>query len=355
MPAERTTPPTSPLRPADARLLLLDKHAVESLLHPDDVLRATRGAFTLHSEREGRVFPVIREPLPAGGVFGIKAGDVPAQGLLGFKAAGFWPANRKQGGEPHQATILLIDPLTGRPVCMIDGNAITTARTGAAGGIGLQQLARPDSAALCVFGTGVQARVQAAFALRLMPSLRTVRYVSHSGAPDAAFEAAIGAAIASTSASTSASASATGTARCTVTHAADPNRAVSESDIVITATPGRGPLFDADALQPGTHINAVGTDTRGKRELPQGVLERAIVVADDREQSVTIGERQWAPGVACTEIGDLLTGKASIARQRGDITVFDMTGLALQDLTVGRMIHERAMAEGAGTALAWPW
>ncbi|QET06236.1 MULTISPECIES: ornithine cyclodeaminase family protein [Cupriavidus] len=325
--------------PADAQLLLLDKHAVESLLNPDDVLRAVREAFTLHSDREGRVFPVIREPLHTGGVFGIKAGDVPAQDLLGFKAAGFWPSNRQQGGEPHQATILLIDPATGRPVCMIDGNAITTARTGAAGGIGLQALARPDSTSLCVFGTGVQARVQAAFALRRLPSLRTVRYVSHGGTPDPAFEAAI----------------ATLAAGIAVSHDTDGNRAVAGSDIVITATPGRGPLFDADALQPGTHINAVGTDTRGKRELPAGVLERAIVVADDREQSVTIGERQWAPGVACTEIGDLLTGKASLARQPGDITVFDMTGLALQDLTVGRMIHERAMADGVGCAIAWPW
>ncbi|CAG9167858.1 ornithine cyclodeaminase family protein [Cupriavidus pampae] len=325
--------------PADAQLLLLDKHAVESLLNPEDVLLAVREAFSLHSKREGRVFPVIREQLPTGGVFGIKAGDVPAQGLLGFKAAGFWPANRARGGEPHQATILLIDPLTGRPVCMIDGNAITTARTGAAGGIGLRELARPDSASLCVFGTGVQARVQVAFALRLLPSLRTVRYVSASGAPDAAFEASIR----------------TASADCTVSHVTDRNQAVADSSIVITATPGRGPLFDADALRPGTHINAVGADTRGKRELPAGVLERAIVVADDREQSVTIGERQWAPDVTCTEIGDLLTSTASIARQPGDITVFDMTGLALQDLTVGRMIHERAMAEGVGTAIAWPW
>jgi ornithine cyclodeaminase/alanine dehydrogenase-like protein (mu-crystallin family) len=85
---------------------------------------------------------------------------VPAQALLGFKAAGFWPANRRVGGEPHQATILLMDPATGRPLCVIDGNAVTTQRTGAAGALGLRQLARPDSRRLTVFGTGVQARVQ---------------------------------------------------------------------------------------------------------------------------------------------------------------------------------------------------
>jgi len=336
MPAERTTPPTSPLRPADARLLLLDKHAVESLLHPDDVLRATREAFTLHSEREGRVFPVIRESLPAGGVFGIKAGDVPAQGLLGFKAAGFWPANRKQGGEPHQATILLIDPLTGRPVCMIDGNAITTARTGAAGGLGLQQLARRDSTRLCVFGTGVQARVQLDYALALLPQRCTVQYVTVSGEPDPAFESRF-------------------VERCTIGVARDRNEAVADSDVVITATPGGGPLFDADAVQPGTHLTCVGADTAGKRELPAGVLERARIVVDDHDQARGIGECQWAPDLPRTEIGDILAGAGSVERAAHEITVFDMTGLALQDLTVARFLYRHALDNGSGTSVPWPW
>jgi len=98
--------------PSDARLLLVDKTAVEQLLRPDDVIAAVREAFALHHGREGRVFPVIREPLATGAVFGIKAGDVASQDLLGFKAAGFWPANRELGGEAHQATVLLFDPAT---------------------------------------------------------------------------------------------------------------------------------------------------------------------------------------------------------------------------------------------------
>lgn len=321
---------------AAAQLLLLDKHAVEAALVPDDVLAAVREAFVLHSHREGRVFPVIREKLATGGVFGIKAGDIGRQGLLGFKAAGFWPGNRERGGEPHQATILLIDPATGRPVCMLDGNAITTARTGAAGGIGLQALARQDSKRLCIFGNGVQARVQLSYALRLMPTLTDVRYVSASGTPSASFEAEFA-------------------GRCNLTLAIDRNAAVADSDVVITATPGGGPLFDADAVQPGTHFTCVGADTTGKRELPPGVLERARIVVDDLDQARSIGECQWAQDEACIEIGDLLTGAAAIERQPADITVFDMTGLALQDLTVARFLHERALANGAGTRLAWPW
>jgi alanine dehydrogenase len=320
----------------NARLVLLDKYQVESLLAPEEVLEAVRDAFALHSEGKGRVFPVVREPLVTGGVFGIKSGDVPSQNLLGFKAAGFWPQNRSLGGEPHQATIMLIDPGTGRPVCVIDGNAITTMRTGAAGALGLMLFARADSTRLCVFGTGVQARVQMSFALHAMPRLSSIRYVTVDGQRDAPFETQFA-------------------GRCEVSHATDRDAAVAESDVVITATPGSGPLFDAQAVQPGTHLNCVGADTKGKRELPEGLLERVRLFVDDRTQARQIGETQWAPETACLEIGDLITGAARVDRQPQDITLFDMTGIALQDLTVARMLHARAVATDVATSVAWPW
>ena len=323
-----------------ARLLLLDKDQVEALLGADDVLEAVREAFILHSQREGRVFPVIREALSTGGVFGIKAGDVQTQGLLGFKAAGFWPNNRQQGGEPHQATILLIDPATGRPLCLIDGNAITTMRTGAAGGLGLSQLARAGSTRLCIFGTGVQARIQLFFALKLMPSLSEVHYVSINGQRDSGFEGHFDSFFSS---------------NCSLRLSADADASVSASDVVITATPGGGALFSVDAVRPGTHLNCVGADTKGKRELPDGLLARARVFVDDTTQARQIGESQWAPDTPCSELGDLLTGNASFTRQPGDITIFDMTGLALQDLTVARMLQKRAETTHTGSHIAWPW
>ncbi len=320
----------------NAELVLLDKAVVESLLQPDDVLQAVREAFELHSRGEGRVFPVVRESLSTGGVFGIKSGDVPAQGLLGFKAAGFWPGNRAVGGEPHQATVVLIDPATGRPTCLMDGNVITTQRTGAAGGLGLRQLARPGSRNVCVFGTGVQARIQLDFALRLMPLLCEVCYVTHSGKRDAVFEGLFA-------------------QRCTIRHATDSNAAVAGSDVVITATPGKGALFDLGAVRPGTHLNCVGTDTAGKRELPDGLLSGTRLFVDDRAQAQRIGELQWAPETPCIEFGDLLTGQSRFDRADAEITVFDMTGLALQDLTVARMLFQRAGETGIGTRIPWPW
>lgn len=320
----------------DARLLLLDKDAVEQLLVPEDVIAAVREAFELHSQRQGRVFPVVREKLSSGGVFGIKSGDVGCQGLLGFKAAGFWPGNRAVGGEAHQATVLLFDPATGRPLCVIDGNAITTARTAAAGALGLALLSRQDSAVATVFGTGIQARAQLEFALRVRPALKQVHYVSSDRAPRPGFEAVFA-------------------ARIELACAMDADAAVRQSDLVITATTGTGPLFEADALRAGTHVNCVGADTRGKRELPAGALDRARVVADDLDQARELGELQWAPQTPALEMGDLFTGKASLRRDPGEVTVFDMTGLALQDLTVARLIHRKAVDGGLGTAVPWPW
>ncbi|HZX25823.1 MAG TPA: ornithine cyclodeaminase family protein [Telluria sp.] len=320
----------------DSRLLMLNAEAVAALLRPDAVLAAVRDAFVLHSEKQGRVFPVIRERLSTGGVFGIKAGDVQAEGLLGFKVAGFWPSNRKLGSEPHQATVMLIDPATGRPLCIIDGNAITTVRTGAAGALGLRQLARPDSTRLCVFGTGVQARSQTDFALRVLPGIRSLCYVSVDRQPDVAFERHFA-------------------GRVPVECAADADGAVARSDVVITATPGGGPLFDASAVRPGTHLNCVGADTKGKRELPEGLLPRARLVVDDMVQSRQIGESQWAPETPCVTLGDLLTGEVKLERAPEDVTVFDLTGLALQDLTVARLIHEQARQAALGIEVPWPW
>lgn len=295
-----------------------------------------REAFCLHSEGKGQVFPIVREALSTGGIFGIKSGGIASQSVLGFKAAGFWPSNRAVGGEPHQATIMLIDPATGRPLCVIDGNTITTLRTGAAGALGLENLARSDSSHLTVFGTGVQASIQVDYALRVMPGIKTVSYLTHGAKPDTNFEAQFA-------------------GRCLVRHSASENDAVAQSDIVITATPGGQVLFDLDAVRPGTHFNCVGADTKGKREAPEGLLSRAKLFVDDRAQATQIGETQWAPSTNSTEIGDLLTGKVAFSRAAEDITVFDMTGLALQDLTVARLLFEQAKIEGVGHDISWPW
>lgn len=331
---------------SNAQLLLLDRDQAAALLTPEEVLNAVRESFLLHAARAGRVFPVVREALPDSAVFGIKSGGAQEEGLLGFKAAGFWPANRRHGADAHQATIMLFDQSTGRPQCLIDGNTVTTERTAAAGTLGLLTLARQDSKQLHVFGTGVQATAHVEYALRALPSLQTVRYTASDCRSVPEFEARFA-------------------ERCAISAA--PANAVSQADIVITATPGRKPLFSADGIRPGTHINAVGADTRGKRELPEGLLQRAHIWADDLTQARSIGELQWSADACACELGALLAdrsgtctpaaspGTPGASRKADDITIFDMTGLALQDLTVARMLMQRALTTGTGTSISWPW
>ena len=130
--------------------------------------------------------------------------------------------------------------------------------------------------------------------------------------------------------------------------------AVANSDVVITATPGGGALFSIDAVRPGTHFTCVGADTRGKRELPEGLLEQSRVVADDRTQALALGEMQWAADTECVELGDILAGGA-FTRAENDDTVLDMTGLALQDLVLGEYLYDAAVKAGIGNSVAWPW
>ena len=138
------------------------------------------------------------------------------------------------------------------------------------------ELPRPDSRPLTVFGTGVQARVQLMYALRLLPSLQQVKYLTSIARAHPAFEATI----------------ATAFPACALIHASDSHAAVAASDVVITATPGAGALFALEAVQPGTHLTCVGSDTRGKRELPPGLLAQARLFVDDAQQASQLGERQ---------------------------------------------------------------
>nr|WP_233161699.1 MULTISPECIES: ornithine cyclodeaminase family protein [unclassified Achromobacter] len=321
-------------------MLLIPAPDVLALLDRDATMAAVRQAFVQHSAGTGRVFPMIRESVGSNAVFGIKAGDIAPDNVLGFKAAGFWPGNTAHGKGAHQATIMLFDPATGRPVCLLDGNHVTTLRTGAAGAIGIDLFARKDVRSLCLFGTGVQARIHLEYALQVRSSLVSVTYLTVDGASDPGFESDF---------------TARHGDRCALKHATDADQAVAAADLVITATPSRKPLFGNEAVQAGTHVNAVGADTIGKRELPEGLLQRARLFVDDGRQSANVGEGQWAKECPATEIGTVILGEQSYVREAGAITVFDMTGLALQDLVVAQMIFDGARKAGRGMAITWPW
>jgi ornithine cyclodeaminase/alanine dehydrogenase-like protein (mu-crystallin family) len=135
---------------------------LSKILTLNEVVPAIEAAYLAASQQRAVLYPVIREPLEgSGGVFGIKSGYWPDQDSLGLKVAGYWPHNRAKGLDNHQATVVLVEPATGVPRAIIDGNFITAIRTSAAGAIGLRYLARPDARRALIIGAGVQAEAQA--------------------------------------------------------------------------------------------------------------------------------------------------------------------------------------------------
>jgi ornithine cyclodeaminase len=314
-------------------ILCLSSEDLEPLLPLAAAIEAVKEAFVLQSTGEGRLFPLVRERLAPDASFGVKTGFIPAQGVLGLKAGGSWKANRTVGEDSHQATVVLIDPLTGKPRAFIDGNYITTIRTGAGGAVAAELFAARDSRVLAVIGTGVQGRIQAEGALHVRPSISELRCCNPHGSVSRAYLEAF-------------------EDRVHVRACSSAREAVAGADIVVTATPSTEPVVFLRDLKEGAHVNAVGSDAAGKRELDPELLRAAQVFVDDPQQSRTIGELQGLDDVPAVAIGDVLRGAHPGRTERG-ITVFDSTGISLQDLTSAWLAYRTARERGAGVTLHW--
>lgn len=314
-------------------ILCLSSADLKPLLTLPVAIEAVKEAYVLHSSGEGRLLPLVRERLAEDAVFGIKTGFILGQGVLGLKAAGSWKGNKQRGEDAHQATVLLLDPASGKPLAFLDGNHITTIRTGAAGAIGCELFSAPDSQILAVIGTGVQGMIQTEAALHARPGIARVRCCNPHGPVREAYLQAF-------------------RQRVELQVCASAAQAVTGADIVVTATPSTQALVLLQDLKPGAHVNAMGADTRGKRELDPALLRQAQVFVDDLQQSRSIGELQGLDGVEAVPIGDVLRG-AHPGRRRPGISVFDSTGIALQDLTTAWRGYRMARERGLGTTLRW--
>ena len=128
--------------------------------------------------------------------------------------------------------------------------------------------------------------------------------------------------------------------------AAGAEEACAAADIIVTATPARAPLFEADWVRPGTHVASMGSDARGKQELPPDLFRRAALFCDLAEQARSIGEFQHADSDAVlTPLGEVLSGRHPGRGSDEAITIFDSSGLSLQDLTIAR--HLLAVPNGS--------
>jgi len=319
---------------------VLGSAELRSLLTLDVVVPAIEQAYVANSRGEAALYPVVREALPAGmGVFGIKSGRWPERDTLGLKAAGYWPGNGGRGLDNHQATVLLIDPATGVARALVDGNVITYIRTAAAGAIGARHLARSDARRAVVVGTGVQGDAQARALAWWKPGLEILVH-EPLDEPDRRRAVAFAARLTRDGID------------CRAAGSLD--EAILRADVVVTTTPSRQALIARAWLKAGTHINAMGADTRGKQEHEVETLRNARVVVDDWRQARELGECQH--GIAAglfadappATIGEVIAGTAPGRQGSDDLTLFDATGIALQDLAAAELAVRLAREHGLG-------
>lgn len=307
--------------------LLLDKQAVNSLLNMKEVLTTLEQAFKTWGEGKGSM-PPKAYLIVENGDFRAMPASLP--GHAGMKWVNAHPANRSHNLPSVMAVLIYNDPETGYPLAIMDATNITAYRTGAAAAIASKYLARPESKSLGIIGAGTQAHTQIAAHMELfkLNSINTFDISSDSvnklatDLPEYPVKL------------------------CTIQEA-------SASDILCTLTPSRSPVVMGEWISPGTHINAVGADAAGKEELDPQILKRAMVVADDIRQSSAGGEINvpiqkglYSINDIHGTLADLVLGKIPGRADAQAITVFDSTGIAIEDIAVAGLIYEKARQSG---------
>ena len=246
------------------------------------------------------------------------------------------PGNSRFGLPAVMAVSILSDPRNGFPLCIMDGTYATNLRTGAAGGVAAKYLARKNSRAVGMVGCGAQARTQLA-ALNEFFNLKEIRVWGHKKPYAIRFAKDVK------------------RMRAPLKVTDSVEECVSGCDIVVSTTPSRKPIIKLKWLTKGVHINAIGADAIGKQELEPAILKKAKVVVDAWAQASHSGEINvpLRKGIIskkdiCADIGQIVAGKKRGRTGRNDITVFDSTGLAIQDVAIASLIYKRAIKRKIG-------
>jgi ornithine cyclodeaminase len=314
-------------------MLIVPEAAIADLMTPEDSFAAVEAVFGAMARGDAYNFPVIREAIGhADALYGFKSGFDRAGLTLGLKSGGYWPGNAEKGLTNHQSTVFLFDPDTGRPTAVVGGNLLTALRTAAASAISIKYLSRPDSKVLGMLGAGHQSAFQMRAAIRQRPFEKVIGWNYHpemlSRLADTAAELGL------------------------PFEAVDLERLGAEADAIITISSSTAPMLMADHVSPGTHLACMGTDTKGKQEVDAALVARASVFTDEVAQSISIGEAQHAVGAGMiaasdiTEIGKVINGDHKGRANADEITLFDGTGVGLQDLAVASAVVDRAVEKG---------
>ena len=320
-------------------LLIVSEKTCEEVVSRADAFDAVRDVFAAMARGDARNFPVIREALGyADALYGFKSGFDKAGKSLGVKSGGYWPGNMAKGLTNHQSTVFLFDPDTGRLQALVGGNYLTAVRTAASSAVSIATLSRPDSKVLGMVGAGHQSTFQLRAAVEQRDFEKVVAWNPH---PDmlpklGAVAAELGLPF----------------------EAVSREELGAQADVIITITSAFEPLMMRDWIKPGTHIACMGTDTKGKQEVDANLVAAATVFTDEVAQSISIGEAQHAIAQGLigeadiTPIGEVINGTHKGRTSEDQITLFDGTGVGLQDLAVASVAARVAAERGLATRAA---
>lgn len=321
--------------------LILTRSDVGALLSLDECIAAVEKAFRLHGEGKTPPPGILGIHAGAGG-FHIKTGLLSSdRSYFVAKLNANFSQNPQRFGLPTiQGVVVLCDAENGRLLALLDSTEITLLRTGAATAIAAKYLARPDARVATVCGCGSQGRIQ-------LQALRSVLPLERANVFDvddrkakalaAEFSAEPG---------------------ITLRAVRDLGPALRESEVCVTCTPVKQPFLHKEDVRPGTFLAAVGADAPDKQELEPALLAGNKLVTDVTEQCATLGELHHALEAGLlnradvyAELGEIVAGRKRGRTTPDEITIFDSTGMALQDAAAAIAVYEKALAAGRGMSV----
>ena len=314
-------------------MFIITEEMCQQVVGRADAFTAVESVFAAMAREDAYNFPVIREAIGyADALYGFKSGFDRAGLALGVKSGGYWPGNMAKGLTNHQSTVFLFNPDTGQLHALVGGNYLTAVRTAAASSVSISHLSRPESSVLGMVGAGHQSAFQLRAALEQRQFSKIVAWNYQpemlSGLAKIAEEVGV------------------------PFESCEREQLGAQADVIITITSAHEPLMKYEWIKPGTHLACMGTDTKGKQEVDPQLVANATVFTDEIAQSISIGETQHAieSGLIkpeqITAIGDVINGQHKGRSASDEITLFDGTGVGLQDLAVAAAATNLAIAKG---------
>ena len=323
-------------------MLVLTGPDVEALLDLDALIDALAAAMADLSAGRASVPDRVAALVPGQQAFlAAMPGFVPSADVLMAKLVSLFPGNAGTALPTHQAVIAVFDPDTGAPAALLDGNAITAARTGACSALSARLLARDDADVLAILGTGVQARSHARAMCRVRP-IRQIRIAGRNPAKAAALAAEL-----------------SGTLPVTAETVHSYRDALDGAGIACAASHAGEPVIRLRWLTPGVHVTSVGFNPDG-REIDDATIAAALVCVESRQAAlapfpagsndllIPIQEGIITAGHIHAELGELVDGRKPGRSSREQITLYKSVGVAAQDAAAAALVIAAARERGAG-------